>query len=104
MIIFIDCKGRNIRLSEERQAHLTTAHPEMDRQSDNIELTVQYPDLVVKSKTDDEVELHYKFFDSTPVTSKYLCVVVKESNADTFIITVYFTDTVKKGQIIWKRQ
>ena len=35
----------------------------------------------------------------TPVTEKYLCVVVK-----VFIITAYFTDKIKRGEILWKRK
>ncbi len=41
---------------------------------------------------------------SVPVTKKYLCVVVKVSIGDLFIITSYFTDTVKKGDILWERK
>lgn len=62
------------------------------------------PDIVVKSRTDPDVELFYKYYEDTPVTEKYLCVVVKVSIGDLFIITSYFTDTVKKGDILWERR
>jgi hypothetical protein len=42
--------------------------------------------------------------DTTPVTEKYLCVVVKVLAGDLFIITAYFTDTIKKGIILWKKK
>ena len=42
--------------------------------------------------------------DTTPVIQKYLCVVVKVLFDDLFIITAYFTDTVKGGEILWEKR
>jgi hypothetical protein len=61
------------------------------------------PEKVVRSKTDSKVELFYRHYDVTPVTQKYLCAVVKVSIPDLFIITAYFTDTIKKGEVLWER-
>ena len=41
---------------------------------------------------------------TTPVTDKYLCVVVKVLTQDLFIITPYFTDTIKKGEVLWEKK
>ena len=46
----------------------------------------------------------FAYYDTTPVTEKYLCVVVKELTDDIFIITAYFTDKIKRGEILWKRK
>ena len=43
-------------------------------------------------------------YDVTPVTKKYLCVIIKVFAEDLFIITTYFTDTVKRGEILWKKK
>ena len=104
MHIFCDSNGRRIRLSDERKEHLESEHPEMENQIDRITLTLLAPDRIIRSRTDDEVELHYRFFETTPVTRKHLCVVVKSSAADSFIITVYFTDSVKKGDVLWEKK
>nr|MDO8079365.1 hypothetical protein [Candidatus Freyarchaeota archaeon] len=101
---FKDIHNRFIRLTSERQKHFETDHPEMSRQIDKIQETLMNPDIVVKSRTDPDVELFYKYYEDTPVTEKYLCVVVKVSIGDLFIITSYFTDTVKKGDILWERR
>lgn len=61
------------------------------------------PDRIIQSKTDVSVALYYKFFEATPVTSKHLCIVVKAATDNPFIITMYFTDSVKKGEVIWER-
>lgn len=91
-------------MSDERKDHLETEHPEMENQYKQIALTLAAPDRIVRSKIDTEVELHYHFFEKTPVTSKHLCVVVKANREDPFIITVYFTDSVKKGEVLWERK
>lgn len=48
--------------------------------------------------------IRYRHYEITPVTEKYLCVVVKVLTGSPFIITAYFTDTVKKGEIIWRKR
>ncbi len=104
MKIFKDLYKRKIRLTDERRDHMETAHPEMFGQMDKIENTLSNPDIIVRSKTDPEVELFYKHYPITPVTDKYLCVVVKVLIEDLFIITAYFTDTIKRGEVLWEKR
>ena len=73
-------------------------------QIDKIQGTLLNPDIIVRSRTDTEVELFYRLYDITPVTKKYLCVVVKVLVRDLFIITAYFTDTIKKGEMLWEKK
>jgi hypothetical protein len=101
---FRDVHNRRIRLTHERQKHIEADHPEMSGQMDKIQDTLLNPDIVIRSKTDPDVELFYQYYDVTPVTEKYLCVVVKALVADLFIITVYFTDSIKRGEVLWKRK
>jgi hypothetical protein len=61
------------------------------------------PDRIVRSRTDPTVELFYKHYASTPVTSKFLCTVVKALSGDNFIITAYYTDTMKRGEVLWEK-
>lgn len=103
MRVLEDFNKRSIRLADERQQHLESTHPEMKGQIGRIEQTLASPDKVVRSKTDPLVELFYKFYRSTPVTEKYLCVVVKSLESDHFIVTAYFTDSIKQGEILWER-
>jgi len=49
------------------------------------------------------VELFYRNYETTPVSHKFLCVVVKVLPDDLFMITAYFTDTVKKGLLLWEK-
>ena len=61
--------------------------------------------MIVRARTDPDVELFYRHYDVTPVREKYLCVVVKLlAKDDIFIITSYFTDKIKRGEILWERK
>jgi len=104
MRIFKDLFNRNIRLTDERFEHFITDHPELENQDSKIQETLLNPDHIVRSRTDAEVELFYKLYPSTPVTQKYLCIVAKPEGPDAFILTTYFTDTVKKGEILWQKK
>ncbi len=86
MQLFTDVHGQSIRHTDERNTHLHTAHPEMSDQLPRIVATLAYPDQIVRSRTDSTVELFYKHYPSTPVTSKFLCTVVKVLPEDYFII------------------
>jgi hypothetical protein len=66
--------------------------------------TLATPDTIVRSRTDARVELFYKHYPSTPVTDKFLCTVVKVLPEDLFIITAYYTDTVKRGAVLWEKK
>lgn len=101
---FKDLHTRQIRLTSERQEHIETDHPEMFGQLGRIQDTLMNPDVVIRSRTDPSVELFHRYYDITPVTEKYLCVVVKVLNDDLFIITAYFTDKIKRGEIVWKKK
>ena len=53
------------------------------------------PDMIRKSKIDDNVFLYYKQQD------KLYCVVVRHEGQEGFLITAYPTDKVKEGEILW---
>jgi hypothetical protein len=45
--------------------------------------------------------LFYEFYAQTIVGGKWLCVVVKYSKDDAFIVTAYLTDKPKAGEDLW---
>lgn len=62
------------------------------------------PEPIVRSRTDSSVQLYYRLYKRTPVTTKFLWVIVKNRDADGFVITAYYTDTIKKGTTIWPKK
>jgi len=99
-----DVYRRKVRLTDERQKHFVSDHPEMKGQIEKVKQTLLNPEKIVRSRTDSQVELFYRHYESTPVTSKYLCVVVKALTNKAFIMTSYFTNKVKKGEVLWQRK
>lgn len=102
MRTFEDRQERRVRLTQERHDHLLEGHPEMRGQLDRVAQTLRKPEKVVRSQTDPAVELFYREYNETPVTRKFLCAVVKTGAEDSFLVTAYFTDAVKRGEVLWE--
>lgn len=77
--------------------------PEMREQRNRVKATLIDPDEVRESTQSSELWLFYKFYETTPVTKKFMLVVVRVLNAEGFIVTAFFTDKIKKGEIVWKK-
>ena len=105
MVVFkiLSKTGRVVSLDEERWRHVLE-HPEMKNQLDRIKETAVNPDEVRASVYDLSVLLFYKLYEETPVTGKYLMVVMKSLNGEGFIVTAFFTDKVKKGGLVWRKK
>jgi len=103
MELLTDYQGKKIRLTEERAKHICE-HPEMFNLFSEISHVLKYPQVVMFSRTDETVNLYYRFYYKTLVGDKWLCVVVKDSNDDSFILTAYLTDKIKKGTLLWQSQ
>ena len=95
----IDHAKNVIRLTEERLAHIKE-HPEMELHMEKIKETVESPEIVIQSKSDEEVKLYYKHYAGLSIGNKYLYIVVKYKKKDAFVVTAYFTDSIKKGDVI----
>jgi hypothetical protein len=102
MRIFEDRQGRPVRFTEERLEHMLDSHPEMRGQVDRIAQTLSEPERIVRSRTDPDAELSDREYDETPVTRKFLCAVVKGID-DRFLVTAYFTDSIKRGEVLWEK-
>ena len=100
MPILFDYQNRQVRLTEERLAHILI-HPEMDGMEAQIADTLKKTQLVRRSRSDDSAELFYRFYTQMVIGDKWLCIVVKYLRDDAFIVTAYFTDKPKKGDDLW---
>jgi hypothetical protein len=103
MQILKDRNGREIRLTDERLHHILE-HPEMQGQESRITETLLTPNSIIASHHDATVHLYHKWYEETPVTRKYLVVMVKYLEQDAFDITTFFTDKEKKGARIWTQR
>ncbi len=96
-----DHTGCKIRLTRERRAHILE-HPEMSDQFERIVETISMPETVIATNADATVHIYHRFYEMTPVTSKFLQVVVKLLEEDAFVLTAFFSRQMKKGTTIWK--
>jgi hypothetical protein len=95
-----DHRGLAVRLSEERLAHILD-HPEMAGLDAAISETLKDPALVIQSISDEAARLYYRFYSGTRAGDKFLCVVVKVTVGDAFVLTAYLTDKPKRGTVLW---
>ncbi len=99
----VDQFRRTIRLTNERHAHIVE-RAEMVDQENHLQETIALPDVIKVSRHDPHVLCYYRWYESTPVTSKYLLCVVKVLNHEGFVITAFYTDRVKGGKVAWQRK
>ncbi len=98
-----DVWGNSISFSSERKEHLLE-HPEMRDQLDKVPETLLAPDTVVQSRSESTVRLFHRLYSSVgAIGDKQLCIVVKYTETTAFIITAFFTDKVKRGEVLWKK-
>ena len=99
-IILINHTGQEIRLTTERRDHILE-HPEMADQFDRIQETIQSPEKIIATVADHSVCIYHRYYEITPVTSKFLLVAVKMLEDDAFVLTAFFSRREKKGTVIW---
>jgi len=103
MLIVPSQNGVLVRLTTERWQHITYRHPEMAEQRERVLETLADPELIQQG--DYGVLLAIRFYVETPLTSKYLVVVYRETDRnDGFILTAYFTSRPSANRVtLWKR-
>jgi len=97
-----DFQGRTVRLTNERLQHILE-RPEMAGIENAIVETLQEPERVIRSHADETTSLNYRYYLRTLVGEKWLCIVVKYSDSDAFVLTAYLTDKPKRGEILWQK-
>jgi hypothetical protein len=98
-----DFHGLEIRLTDERLAHILE-HPEMIGMEAAIEETLKNPVQLVESLSDPHSRMYYRHYTGTKVGDKHLCVVVKVTDTDAFVLTAYLTNKMKQGKTLWAKE
>jgi plasmid stabilization system protein ParE len=78
---------------------VTVKHPIMAGREDGVRKTLEEPDEIRQSKSDEMVYLFYK----AERTQRWICAVSKQTDDDGFLITTYPTDAIKEGVQIWHK-
>jgi hypothetical protein len=98
--ILEDYQGRRVRLTDERMSHIFE-HREMTGLEGLIEKALIHPEIVIQSLSDPQVMLYYHLLAQRRLGVNWLCVVIKLSELDAFVLTAYLTDKPKKGAQRW---
>ena len=103
MLIVNSHNNRPVRLTIERWKHITRRHPEMESQREKVLETITEAELIQKGDFGELIA--FRFYDRSPLSSKYLAVVYKEvTDSDGFVITAYYTSKPSdRRRTIWKR-
>lgn len=99
--ILIDYQERPVRLTQERWLHILQ-HPEIVDQRERLIETLRTPQIIIATVADENVHAYHRLYAETPVTRKYLIVVVKFIEDDAFVLTAYFSNRLKRGRIVWQ--
>jgi hypothetical protein len=103
MIIVRSKNNIQIRLTTERWRHIIKGHPEMENQKEHVLETIINPDFILSGDFGELIAV--KFYEKSPLTSKYLVTIYKEAvKSDGFVITAYYaTKPSERRQKLWKQ-
>jgi hypothetical protein len=76
MKVFKDYQGTEVRLTNERLAHILERHTELTGLEAAIGETIEAPNTVVQSTTNPNTRLYYRWYEHTSAGANYLCVMV----------------------------
>jgi hypothetical protein len=78
---------------------ISIKHPVMKGREQDVKNTLERPDEIRQSRSDESVYLFYK----VERAKRWICVVSKQTGEEGFLITTYPTDAVKEGTRVWHR-
>jgi hypothetical protein len=88
-----------IRTTREYWERIVTfKHPAMRGREEDVIRTLREPHEIRRSKIDPAVFLYY-----APDPPYWICVVAKHMGDTGFVVTVYRTDRIKEGELVWRR-
>ena len=92
--------GFTVRVTRERwQLITTTKHPVMAGREEIVRATLENPDEIRRSQSDDRKFLFYQ----VERPSRWVCAVATQADDRGFLITAYPTDAIKEGAKIWPK-
>ena len=95
--------GRVLKLTNEGWRHICTVHPELQGELEKVNRVMKSPDFIKQGNKADTFIL-YKFFPRTIVSPRYLALVTKYLNTEGIVLIGYFTQRIRKGEVLWRKQ
>lgn len=101
-ILFIASTPLGFQVSVTRaywEMIVTIKHPAMAKREEDVKRTLEYPDEIRRSKSDENVYLFYR----AERAKRWICAVSRQTGEEGFLITTYPTDAIKEGVQVWHR-
>ena len=92
---FTDERGGEVQLTDERLGHILRRHPDMAFQLHRLAETLAEPDAVRPSRSSPGVHLYYRLYPDLKGRDRYVCLVVKQGDDRSFILTGYLDRKIK---------
>ena len=90
--------GFKVRVSRASwEVVVAIKHPVMAGHETTVKETLENPEEVRVSRSDDAVYLFYR----KQAEHRWVCAVAKRLNGEGFLITAYPTDAIKEGVPVW---
>jgi len=99
--VYQDIFGDQVVLTDSVRTVILIKHPEVAGFIDQIDRALLDPDEVRRSVRNDRSVLYYRF-ESAVLNGKWVVVVVKQLDRN-FVSTIYATDQIKSGEVIWTK-
>jgi hypothetical protein len=92
--------GDRVELTRDRWREIVRfKHPALAGHEADVRDCVRDPDVIRASAKDPDVHLYYR-----PAPNGYLCTVVGGADPNNrFVITAYFTRSLKRGTDLWTK-
>ena len=91
--------GYTVFLERDRWRQITRhKHPAVAGRENDVRACLESPAIIRESSREADVHMYY-----APAPDNYLCVVVGPADGtEYFVVTAYYTTTIKKGKELWK--
>jgi hypothetical protein len=100
MIVMMDFQDRAIRLTDERQRHITEySDPALNVTS--IREALRQPDVMTEAFHHPEIRLFYRIY-TRRTTERNFHVVVKVRGYDMLVVTAFYGKGLSWGAAAWK--
>lgn len=98
MFAVVSPLGYRVVLSRDRWREIVRfKHPAIAKHLADVKRCLQSPEVIRASAKDPAVHVYY-----AKMQSGYVATVVAEEGSNHFVVTAYFTRSVKKGVELWK--
>lgn len=105
MLVFSEYLDADVELTEEREEHIRSRHPDLlPRYRSQVLETILSPDQVRRSSRADNARLFCRWFDDVR-GGKFVVVVVVNGHRfrRNWVATSYMTMRLAEGEIEWER-